>query len=111
MNCERCGAGLSSPQGATVPCPYCGHVTGGGAAADPRVAALMQDRNGNGIPDVIEAMAAQGGARAAMALGGGSFRSAPSIDLGHVPPAPRTPSARARDLVFGYQGSQKVMLI
>ena len=31
--------------------------------------------------------------------------------LGDVPPAPRTPSRQARYLVFGYRGSQGVMLI
>src|SRR5262249_25199515 len=72
------------------------------------------DRNQNGIPDVIEAMAARGAAPplpAGMPLAGGSFRSAPSLDLGHVPPPPRQPSARAKDIVFAYQGSQKVMLL
>lgn len=80
-------------------------------AADPRVAALMVDRNQNGIPDVIEQMASRGAAMGELALGGGSFRDRPAVDLAFVPPAPRNPSPLARDIVYGYQGSQKVKLI
>lgn len=35
----------------------------------------------------------------------------PKPDLSKVPPPPREPSRRAKDLVFGYQGGQLVMLI
>ncbi len=41
--------------------------------------------------------------------GGPTLNVAPS--LGEIPPAPRTPSKRARQLIFRYQGSQLAMLI
>lgn len=33
------------------------------------------------------------------------------LSLDHVPPAPRRPSARAKRLVFRYQGAQKILLL
>src|SRR5438128_1675840 len=35
----------------------------------------------------------------------------PGLSLDAVPPAPREPSPRARELIFRYQGSQKVLLL
>ena len=35
----------------------------------------------------------------------------PEAALAHIPPAPRTPSKRARELIYKYQGSQSVVLL
>lgn len=75
----------------------------------PEVQRLMEDRNQNGIPDVIERMAQGGAAPAAFPLGAAGFRQAPRVDLGSVPPAPREPSPRARALVYAYSGAQGVV--
>lgn len=40
-----------------------------------------------------------------------SFSRGPSGRLAAVPPSPRTPSAAARELIFTFQGSQKVFLL
>ncbi len=110
MNCKRCGAVLGAAPGVPATCSYCGQVTES-PTADPRVAALMVDANRNGIPDVIERMASAGTGAGELALGGGSFRAAPTADLAFVPPPPRRPSPQAKEIVYRYQGSQKVTLI
>lgn len=69
----------------------------------------MVDRDGNGIPDVIDQMARGPSLGAALPLGAAGFRAGPGVDLGAVPPAPRVPSARARELVYAYTGSQGVL--
>ncbi len=79
----------------------------------------MEDRDGNGIPDVIDQMArasaaakaGEGGLLAHLPLTAGDYREAPKPDLSHIPPPPRQPSQRARDLVFAYTGSQSVLRI
>jgi hypothetical protein len=75
----------------------------------PEVQRLMEDRNQNGIPDVIERMAQGGAGAAPFPLAAAGFRDAPRVDLGSVPPAPRQPSQRARDLVYAYTGAQGVI--
>jgi hypothetical protein len=42
---------------------------------------------------------------------GGDALAAEAKLLAEVPLAPRTPSKRAREIIFRYQGSQKVMLL
>lgn len=93
LTCANCGAGLPPPSpSAPLRCIFCGTVA---AQASPAPAFdPTADRNGNGIPDVLEAPV-----------------HARPINLGVVPPAPRTPSPRARDIVFGYQGKQRIKLI
>lgn len=110
MVCTRCGGEVNLAPGVPAKCAYCGHVAEA-PPADPRVAALMTDANHNGIPDVIERMAGAGAGAGGFALAGSSYRSAPVADLAFVPPAPRQPSAQAREIVYRYQGGQKVILI
>ena len=104
MHCTSCGAQLAPlpPGSQPLPCPFCRAPVQPSPAIDPRLAAYLVDRNGNGVPDVLE------GPGAAQP---GLYRAAPApVLLEAIPPAPRTPSPRARSLVYGYRGAQGVML-
>jgi hypothetical protein len=126
MFCSNCGARISpSPGLSPTRCAACGQFTAP-AAPTPEQAqqqaaarALLEDRNGDGIPDLLEdrnrngipdalegpmGMAPMGMAPMGMA------RPSAALDIDHVPPAPRTASPAARDLVFRYQGSQNVKM-
>jgi hypothetical protein len=114
MNCSNCGAPVPSPApgSGSTPCPFCHAPIDAPPKPDVRqqlAAALLADRNGNGIPDVLEALGAVAGAGAATP---GAYRApAPPVQLDAIPPAPRAPSPRAKSLVFGYRGAQGVKLL
>lgn len=106
MKCSSCGAPVQAPVpgSAATPCPFC-RAPVEAPAPDPRqqLAGLLADRNGNGIPDVLEGPAG---------IAAGLYRvPAPPVRLDAIPRAPRSPSANARSLVFAYRGSQGVMLL
>ncbi|MFO0758970.1 MAG: hypothetical protein U0359_20930 [Byssovorax sp.] len=96
-------------------CPSCGQYTSPSAPMPGQAAqqaAFLEDRNRNGIPDVFEGPAGMMGnpymPPAGAAMGTPYFGS--PLDPNNVPPAPREPSPRARDLVYGYQGAQNVKM-
>lgn len=106
MKCPSCGAPVPAPVpgSGSTPCPFC-RAPVDAPAPDPRqqFAGLLVDRNGNGIPDVLE------GPAGSVA---GLYRApAPPVRLDAIPRVPRSPSPRARSLVFGYRGAQGVMLL
>ena len=103
MFCSNCGQSLTpAPNFAPTRCFSCGQFTAPSASTPQQATAagFLEDRNHNGIPDVFE------GGPGAMAHP--HLSPGPRLDLSQVPPAPRQPSPRARDLVFAYQGSQGV---
>jgi hypothetical protein len=120
MFCSSCGQSLTPAPGlAPTRCFACGQFTAPAAPTPQQAqqqaaaAGFLADRNNNGIPDVLEGGMSNPYAANPYAPAGGPSPYAPpglglGLDLSRVPPAPRQPSARARDLVFGYQGSQGV---
>ncbi len=60
MQCTQCGHALSAAELAGADCPYCGTVLPHRARAAEKAAVVEQmlaDRDGNGVPDVFEALA------------------------------------------------------
>ena len=95
LTCSACNAPIPLPSEpvTSLICPSCGRFT----PVPVELRAMIVDANRNGIPDGLEE-----------AEPGSGWSSLPSLDT--VPSPPRRPSARARKLLFGFEGSQGVML-